>query len=147
MRRADGTPWIHSFAHGRTVYELRYDARLQTRRSQQHRQTKSRDVFVRIVSNVDLDADQMETLRNRVSDISGVGKRTIDTKLKDARKKQASQRARAERDRKAAERHDPRPQIPAPLPDAPWLPQMEVLNDVLGASAAPNRPCAISTVW
>ena len=26
MRRSDGTPWIHSFAHGRTVYELRHDA-------------------------------------------------------------------------------------------------------------------------
>jgi Family of unknown function (DUF5906) len=26
MRRADGTPWINSFAHGRAVYELRYDA-------------------------------------------------------------------------------------------------------------------------
>ena len=26
MRRDDGTPWIHSFAHGRTVYELKYDA-------------------------------------------------------------------------------------------------------------------------
>ena len=27
MRRADGTPWINSFAHGRTVYELKYDFR------------------------------------------------------------------------------------------------------------------------
>ena len=26
MRRPDGTPWIHSFAHGRTVYQLRLDA-------------------------------------------------------------------------------------------------------------------------
>jgi hypothetical protein len=26
MRRADGTPWIHSFAHGRTIYELKFDA-------------------------------------------------------------------------------------------------------------------------
>ena len=26
MRRADGTPWINSFAHGRTVYELKLDA-------------------------------------------------------------------------------------------------------------------------
>ena len=25
MRRADGSPWIHSFAHGRTVYELKFD--------------------------------------------------------------------------------------------------------------------------
>jgi hypothetical protein len=27
MRRADGTLWINSFAHGRTVYELRFDYR------------------------------------------------------------------------------------------------------------------------
>ena len=26
MRRADGTPWIHSFARGRTIYELKHDA-------------------------------------------------------------------------------------------------------------------------
>lgn len=26
MRRADGTPFIHSFAHGKTIYELRRDA-------------------------------------------------------------------------------------------------------------------------
>ena len=26
MRRADGIPWIHSFAHGRTIYELKLDA-------------------------------------------------------------------------------------------------------------------------
>ncbi len=27
MRRANGTPWIHSFAHGRTVYEIKLDWR------------------------------------------------------------------------------------------------------------------------
>lgn len=26
LRREDGWPWIHSFAHGRTTYELKYDA-------------------------------------------------------------------------------------------------------------------------
>ena len=25
MRRADGTPWFHSFAHGRTIYALKLD--------------------------------------------------------------------------------------------------------------------------
>jgi hypothetical protein len=30
--------------------------------------------------------------------------------------------------------------IPAPNSDAPWLPQMEVLNDVLGASQMPEPP-------
>ncbi len=140
MRRANGTPWIHSFAHGRTVYELRFDARAADAAIAAAPADQAADVFVRMVSNADLDADQLETLRNRASDISGVGKRTLDVKLKVARQKQASQHARAERDRKAAERHDPRPQIPAPLPDAPWIPQMQVLNDVLGASDAPEPP-------
>ena len=27
MRQPDGKPWIHSFAHGRTTYALRYDFR------------------------------------------------------------------------------------------------------------------------
>ena len=27
MRRADGTLWINSFAHGRTTYDLKLDAR------------------------------------------------------------------------------------------------------------------------
>ena len=26
MRRGDGTPWINSFAHGRTVYELKHNS-------------------------------------------------------------------------------------------------------------------------
>jgi hypothetical protein len=26
IRRSDGSLWIHSFAHGRTTYELKYDA-------------------------------------------------------------------------------------------------------------------------
>src|SRR5262249_14513706 len=26
MRHDDGTPWIHSFAHGRTIYKLKHDA-------------------------------------------------------------------------------------------------------------------------
>jgi hypothetical protein len=140
MRRADGTPWINSFAHGRTAYELRSDARAADAAIAAAPPDQVADVFVRIVSNADLDADQLETLRNRVSDISGVGKRTLDTKVKATRQKQASQHARAERDRKAAERYDPRPRIPAPLPDAPWIPQMQVLNDVLGASDAPEPP-------
>ena len=33
MRRADGTPWIYTFAHGRTVYELRHNAPASRRRS------------------------------------------------------------------------------------------------------------------
>jgi hypothetical protein len=140
MRRPDGTPWIHSFAHGRTVYELRYDARAADAAIAAAPPDQVADVFVRMVSNADLDSDQQETLRNRVADITGVGKRTLDNKLKASRQKQAAQRVKAERHRKAAERRDPRPQIPAPYADAPWLPQMGVMNDVMGSSAGDEPP-------
>ena len=65
-------------------YELRYDARAADAAIAAAPPDQAADVFVRMVSNADLDADQMETLRNRVSDISGVGKRTLDAKLKAA---------------------------------------------------------------
>ena len=40
--------------------------------------------------------------------------------------------AEQERKRRQAERTDPRPAVNAPAIDAPWLPQMQLLDDVLG---------------
>jgi hypothetical protein len=140
MRRADGTPWIHSFAHGRVVYELRYDAVAARAAISAVPPDEIADAFVRIAVHADLDADQKEALRNHVADVAGIGKRTLDAKLKAAHKTHADRLARETRDRAAAGRRDTRPQIPAPASDAPWLPQMGVLNEVLGASRAPEPP-------
>src|SRR5262249_11226811 len=35
-----------------------------------------------------------------------------------------------------SERSDPRPFVPAPLPDAEWLPQIDTINQVLGQAPA-----------
>jgi hypothetical protein len=140
MRRADGSPWINSFAHGRVVYELRYDAPAATAAISAVPPDQAADAFVRIAVNADLDADEMEALRNRVAGLAGVGKRALDAKLKAAQKEQATRAGQEARDHKAAARRDPRPQIPAPLADEPWLPQMEVLNEVLGGCSAPEPP-------
>jgi hypothetical protein len=140
MRRSDGTPWINSFAHGRTVYELRHDARAATAAVTAAPADQAADAFVRVAVNADLDADQMETLRNQVAELTGVGKRALDAKLKSASRERSSRNAHEARDREAAERRDPRPQITAPLQDAPWLPQMEALNDVLGGADMPIPP-------
>lgn len=61
--------------------------------------------------------------RDKVAKTAGVGKHVIDQRLK-----------------RAAERQDPRPQIEAPTRDEPWLPQMNLLNEVLGSSKAPEPP-------
>jgi hypothetical protein len=140
MRRADGTPWIHSFAHGRTIYELRFDARAITEAIAKAPDDQLVSLYVKLMLAAEVSQDEAEALRNRVAERSGTGKRTLENLLKQTRREQASQRAQEERTRRAAERLDPRPEIPAPATDAPWLPQMSVLNDVLGASTAPEPP-------
>ncbi len=134
MLHADGTAWIHSFAHGRAVYELKLDAAAVRQAVISAPGETVAKVFVRLALIADLGADELEELRNLTADKAGVGKLAIKRKLRDAMDLQRLQRAEEERNRRAAKRRDPRPQIPAPEPDAPWLPQMEALNDVLGKS-------------
>ena len=140
MRRVDGTPWIYSFAHGRTVYELRHDARAVKAALDKANKEQVADIFVAMVLDGDLSEDETEALRNQTADRAGIGKRVLDARMKRARKERAQREAEEERQRLIAERRDPRPQITAPAPDAEWLPQMGVLNDVLGASRAPEPP-------
>jgi hypothetical protein len=138
MQRVDGTVWIHSFAHGRTTYELKHDAASVEALLNQAAAGEVAGLFVRLALAADLGADEQERLRDLACQRAGLGKRAMNEMLKAARAEQAKQQAREDRDRRAAERTDPRPQIPAPAPDAPWLPQMQALNDVLGTSNAPE---------
>jgi hypothetical protein len=140
MRRADGTPWINSFAHGRTIYQLRFDARAAEAGLEKVSKEEAADTFVRFVLAGDLDPAEIERLRDIAIIRSGVGKRALNTMLKLARLEQAELQGQERRERRLAERRDPRPQIWAPLADAPWLPQMAVLNDVLGASRDREPP-------
>jgi hypothetical protein len=136
MQRGDGTVWIHSFAHGRSIYDLKLDAAAVEVALNEAATSDVVSVFVRRSLTADLGADELERLRDLASRLAGVGKRAVSEKLKAARAEQKKQQAREEQVRRTAERTDPRPQIPAPMPDAPWLPQMQSLNDVLGASCA-----------
>jgi hypothetical protein len=60
--------------------------------------------------------------------------------LKAALEKNAAQRAQEERDRRLAERRDPRPLIGVPPEDAPWLPQVGTINEILSRSTALEPP-------
>jgi hypothetical protein len=140
MRRADGTPWVHSFAHGRTIYPLLYDAAAIAAAIAKAPPAEAADVFVRLAVNADLDGEESDALRNQVAERTGTGKRVIAAKLNNALQAKAARDEQELRQRRAAERCDPRPQIPAPPPDAPWLPQMHVLNEVLGGCTDPEPP-------
>jgi hypothetical protein len=140
MVRDDGTPWIHSFAHGRTVYELRFDAESARTAIEAAGRGDAINVLVEIALAADLGGDETEELIAVASRVSGTGKRAIKKRLATEQAEQARRRAKAEADRRAAARTDPRPAIKAPAPDAEWLPVMNTLNEVLGASRALEPP-------
>ncbi len=140
LRRPDGTPWIHSFAHGRTVYELKYDAAAVRSAVEKADKPVVVKTLLELAVVADLDEQELEELRDLAAKRSGAGKQAIKTMLKAAQKERAVERAEHEHKRRAAARSDPRPQIYNPTIDAPWLPQMQVLNDVLGSSPAKIPP-------
>jgi hypothetical protein len=140
MLRPDGTPWIHSFAHGRTIYELKHSrstVRAALERANDNEVVKT---FIKMVLAADLSADEIEELRNEVAKRSGLTKTTISQMLKAAQQEQSAKHRQQEVERHLAERRDPRPSISAPSEKAPWLPMMDVLNEVIGASSAAHPP-------
>jgi DNA polymerase I-like protein with 3'-5' exonuclease and polymerase domains len=140
MRRADGTPWIHSFAHGRTVYELQHDAASVRRAMKKAAKGHVVSMFASLAAGADIDAVELTELRQLAHKSSGAGLSAINTMLKAAQGQHAAQQARAARAQHAALRQDPRPLIRVPFPNDPWLPQMNVLNEVIGAVAAVMPP-------
>jgi hypothetical protein len=140
MRRPDGTPWIHSFAHGRTIYELKLDASAVRSAVEQADKDAAVRTFIQLAVAADLDEQELEELRNLAAERTGTNKRTISNMFKAAQRKHAEAHAEQERKRCAAERSDPRPLIKIPTNDAPWLPQVEVLDGVLGGSPVARPP-------
>lgn len=122
MRRSDGTPWIHSFAHGRTIYDLRYDVAAVRKAMEAADKADVVKTFIKLAMIADLDAEELEMLRQLAKQLSGLGVRQIDGMLKSAREKRSEQRTKEEHKRQFAERRDPRPLIKSPYPDEPWLP-------------------------
>jgi hypothetical protein len=140
MRRADGSLWIHSFAHGRTIYELKLDYVAAEKAISDVDAKDAPNVYVRVALAADLTGAELEQLRNLVAQRAGVGKRTLDSMLKQARREAADAAAKRRREEQGAARQDPRPQASAPLPDAEWLPVMRILNEAHSSSKADEPP-------
>ena len=150
MRRADGSVWIHSFAHGRTIYELKHDATSVRKAMEKAAKDEVVTTFALLAADADIDAVELEELRQLAKKLSGARLPVIDDALKSAKQQQAAQNAKAARARQAARRQDPRPYIRSPFPDEPWLPQMAVLNEVIGgviSAKPPSRDIDGDAMW
>jgi hypothetical protein len=84
MLRTDGTPWIHSFAHGRTVYELRHDA-ISARAALDAAAATDKatvvNAFVAASLNGDFDPIEKEELHAHAAELSGASKKALGAKL------------------------------------------------------------------
>jgi hypothetical protein len=140
MLRPDGTPLIHSFAHGRTIYELKFDAAaIQAAIQGSASATVIKDTIT-LMMRADLDDAEVEDIVRQLKAKTGTGIRPINRMLKAARKAQAQREKEEERRRRATERLDPRPQLNAPFAAAPWLPEMRAYDEVLCEATADVPP-------
>jgi hypothetical protein len=129
MLRADGGIWVNSFAHGRTTYELKFDYAAAEKAINDADPEDAPNVYVKFALVSDLTGAELQRLRNIASKRADIGKRALDDMLKYARQEAADANANRCREEQRAARQDPRPQVTAPLPDAEWLPVMQVLNE------------------
>jgi hypothetical protein len=102
MQRDNGTVWIHSFAHGRTVYELKHDAAAVEAALNKTAVGEVASVFVRMALTADLGADELDRLCDLAGERAKIGKRAISEKLKAARQERERHGASEEQDRRAA---------------------------------------------
>ncbi|MGH6968343.1 MAG: hypothetical protein ACREEN_04480, partial [Stellaceae bacterium] len=140
MRDGEGWPWVFSFAHGKTIYRLRYDSAALEAKLKAAPKESVADTFARLLPVSEIDEREAERLSELVVTTAGIGKRALSQMVKRVRGDHSTRQHERERERQLAERNDPRPRIPAPADDAEWLPQMEVLNGVLGTSKAAEPP-------
>jgi hypothetical protein len=111
MRRPDGTPWVHSFAHGRAVYELKYDAAAIRKAIERAAKDEVIETFVALVVVADLNDVEETELRALVVKLSGASAQSVKSTLKAAQKKHDTEHAQQEHKRRIAQRADPRPRI------------------------------------
>jgi len=140
MQRSDGSLWINSFAHGRTVYELKHDAGTAGAAVEAADPADAAEVLVRMLLAADLAADEEQRLRDLVVERAKVKARPLGAKIKAARDEHAQRRRAEQKEQAAASRLSRRIQLAAPLVDSERLPVLHALDEVLSAVAEPEPP-------
>jgi len=140
MLHADGSLWIHSFAHGPTVNELKYDAKAIQDILYACNPAGVIEKLVRLLLVADVAPDKEHRLCEIACAQGGAKIRQVNARIRAAREQKKKEQAEVERQRRAAERTDPRVQLAAPPGDAEWLPVMANINEVLGASSWRRGP-------
>ena len=140
MLRDDGTPWIHSFEHGRTVYELKHDARSIEEAVKGADREQAATLFISMLLSAEVGADEEQNLRKIVTDLSGIGAQPLKAMIKEARAKHKDAREREAKAREAVENSDGRVRLPVPNDDSEKTPVIDAIDEVLSNINALEPP-------
>lgn len=135
MRGDDGSLFIHSFAHGRSLYSLRYDLRTAIIA---FKTSPTVDCAVEILASTNFEADELEQFQNDVAAATGLGRRAISKRFKDAERRR--QRERRQAAAEAASASDRRPIRLRPPTNGALREEVELLDNTLAADISAVPP-------
>ena len=147
MRRSDGSLWINSFAHGRTIYELKHDAPSVEAGIRAVPKAEVAQRFVQMLLMAEVSTDDEVRLRDLACELSGSKARPLTTMLKEARERSKRDRTRSDRERREARSHDSRIRLPAPAADDERLPVLATIDEVLTNVVSPEPPMRDLNGW
>jgi hypothetical protein len=123
MRRDDGDLFIHSFAHGRSLYHLRHDARSAKAAIAQAPVDGLVDYAMTILAVTEMEADELTEFVAAVAKKADVGMRAVNARItKDRRDREQAKRKAA-----LASGGDGRLIRPRPQPDGELQPTTKFL--------------------
>ena len=135
MRGDDGTLFIHSFAHGRSIYRLRHDLRTAIIA---FKNAPTVDHAAEILASTNFEADEREQFQIEVATATGLGRRAISKRFKDAERRRQRERRRAAAEALATS--DSRPVRPCPPTNGALREEVEFLDSALAADTTAAPP-------
>ena len=143
VMRSESDPtrvFIHSFAHGRTLYDVQHDLRSAIAAVEKASKAHAADIMCAVAAAAALERDEIAQLIWAAARVSGVGVRALQARLKaDTERRESSQRKAEDTARRAAD-HDPRRHRPVPPVDHEITPIVKELEEVLSRDTREEPP-------
>jgi hypothetical protein len=136
MKDDDSKLLIHSFAHGRGIYLLRYDLKSAKAAFAQGPDAGTVDHAMAILPQAELEEDELDEFAKFVSNTAGVGIRPLQARIKKERAEQKAETRKTSMEAKA----DGRIIRPRPEPDGELLPEVSFLDEVLANDQSEEPP-------
>jgi hypothetical protein len=135
MRSDDGTLFVHSFAHGRSIYRLRYDLRIAI---SEFKKSPTVDRAVEILASTNFEIDERDQFRNEVSSATQLKPSAISKRFKNAEQLRARDLRRAAAE--AAIADDNRIVRSCPPANGALQAEVDFIDSTLAADASAAPP-------